>query len=78
MAQSLADSFINDCFLHMISVAPRMNKQLLELIQLVLEDYMDNQDSDSMKEMNEKVKSNLLTVISILRGLAALLKPQVS
>lgn len=39
---------------------------------------MDNQDSDSMKEMNEKVKSNLLTVISILRGLAALLKPQVS
>ena len=78
VAQCLADSFINDCFLHMISVAPRMNSQLFDLLKLIMDDYMSNKDSDSMKTMNEKVKSNLATLVSICRGLAALLKPQVS
>lgn len=78
MAQCLSDSFVSDCFLHMIAVAPKMNSQLFELIKLVMEDFTACKDSDFMKNMNDKVRNNLTSVISICRGLAALMKPDVS
>lgn len=74
----LHESCLNECFLHLISVAPKMNAKLLQILDAVMVPYQAAQERGDIDAMPTEIRDSLLKVGSVLRGVAALLSPEAS
>lgn len=74
----LVESCLNDCFLHFIAVAPKMNAKLLEIIDAIMVPFQGAQQRGDIDAMPTEISDGLHKVGSVLRGVAALLSPEAS
>lgn len=78
LAACLIEGCLNDCFLHLISVAPKMNAKLLQIIDAIMVPYLAAQEHGEIDALPKEISDSARKVASILRGVVALLSPEVS
>lgn len=71
------NSIINDHFLHTVASAPKLNKELKEVVEYVLGKFIEAEKRKAFKECNVCLKEHIDKVVQVLRGLMALLSPKV-
>ena len=73
----ILDAVINDCFLHLVANAPKLNKKLLDILTLVLDEYEDANAKSIFADVHPEIRAAAHKVGGIFKGLAAILIPDV-
>lgn len=76
MAKCFLDCMVNDYFLHIISVAPKSNSTLLDVISTLHNQTSEAVECGALDGAVEQMSQAINTVQTILRGLLALLSPK--
>ena len=73
MATFLTESFVNDYFLYLVSVAPKQNGTLLKILTAVCTELEAN--TAGVDGLDREVQNAIETIGQVCRGLRALIDP---
>ena len=73
MSTYITDSFVNDYFLHLVSLAPKHNNTLLKILVEVSSELDSHRAA--LDGLDKDVQNALETISQVCRGLRALIDP---